>query len=403
MCSRRCAISYNGSRVNLQLITSSYPRNPADAGDFGGIFVRSFALELAARGHKVIVQPIAPASSALIPDPGIVIEPITWEGEDRALVAINPFKPRNWLALVKLFTSGAKTIARMSAKHRIDRVMCFWVVPGGLLARRASATSGTPYDVWALGSDIAKMRSIPLFGPAIVRHAAAGAGRLYADGMALRDEFAKICGREVTFLPTCRAMPDPQQGVPELQPAGKKHLIFVGRYEHIKGPDLLIEAIGLLRDDIRERLHLHMFGLGSLKESLRRRISELQLEGTITLGDAINAQDLSNCLSRCDFLVVPSRSESIPVIFSDAAQLGTPVIATPVGDFPRLIPQYQCGVLSNGADAASISKAIETAIVGEDRSRFALNMRQVADVFSIRAATRTWLDAIENERVSKRT
>jgi len=58
--------------MNVQIITSSYPAFPGDAGGTAGLFVQSFAQELARNGHTVIVQPVA-RKEAYQADPGITV------------------------------------------------------------------------------------------------------------------------------------------------------------------------------------------------------------------------------------------------------------------------------------------------------------------------------------------
>ena len=76
----------------------------------------------------------------------------------------------------------------------------------------------------------------------------------------------------------------------------------------------------------------------------------------------VNKNEATKLIIESDFMLIPSRIESIPVIFSDSIQLLRPVIAMPVGDLPFLLKKYKCGILSNSIDpvayALSISKAL---------------------------------------------
>ena len=45
----------------------------------------------------------------------------------------------------------------------------------------------------------------------------------------------------------------------------------------------------------------------------------------------------------CDWLVIPSRIESIPLVFVDALHMGIPVVAAAVGDLDLLVTQYAVG------------------------------------------------------------
>ncbi len=65
-----------------------------------------------------------------------------------------------------------------------------------------------------------------------------------------------------------------------------------------------------------------------------------------------------------DYVLIPSRIESIPVVFSDAMQSGCPVIATPVGDLPNLLKQYPVGILVKDITAAALADGIRLALQG---------------------------------------
>ena len=84
-----------------------------------------------------------------------------------------------------------------------------------------------------------------------------------------------------------------------------------------------------------------------MKSALNNLINKNKLEKIVNLNDGIKPQDFSDFLNAADFLVIPSRIESIPVVFSDAIQSGTPVISTPVGDLPQLIKNNHCGVVAD--------------------------------------------------------
>jgi len=91
-------------------------------------------------------------------------------------------------------------------------------------------------------------------------------------------------------------------------------------------------------------------------------------------------------LEWADYLLIPSRLESIPVVFSDAMQARCPVISTPVGDIPRLIGQYGVGTLARDVTAKALSEAIDEALdrspsayeKGLDQARADFDVRHVA-------------------------
>ena len=103
------------------------------------------------------------------------------------------------------------------------------------------------------------------------------------------------------------------------------------------------------------------------------------------------AQEFTNYLARISYLLIPSRMESIPVVFSDALQMRVPVIAMPVGDLPELIQKYRCGIVSQKANVISFAQAIEEGV--ESKGGFFTNGTKAAsDHFKVPQAIKTWLN-----------
>ena len=347
--------------MNVQIITSSYPVIPGDPQGTAGLFVREFALELLRQGHSVVVHPVARTKS-YCGDDGLTIRPLPWRGGDRELASMNFLNPLNWFIFLHFFFLGTVEAVRSHRRYKIDKVLCMWVVPSGIFGFWIRKMLDKPYDVWALGSDIWKIRKIPFIGNWLLRAVIRGADGVWADGLKLAVDVKQIAGKECRFLPSSRRLPQPRQGLDPLVPTDKKHIIFVGRFHENKGPDLLLEAMRLLPEEVKRRVVLHVYGAGGLKNVLHEMVERLGLRDIVRLNGPIDAQELADYLSRVDFLVIPSRIESIPVIFSDALQMGVPVVAMPVGDLPRLIHELQCGIVARRPDAQALSEAIVSAV-----------------------------------------
>ena len=67
-------------------------------------------------------------------------------------------------------------------------------------------------------------------------------------------------------------------------------------------------------------------------------------------------------IAAADYLLIPSRIESIPVVFSDAMKLECPVVSMPVGDLPRLIGENDVGVLASDVSATAYARALSSAL-----------------------------------------
>jgi glycosyltransferase involved in cell wall biosynthesis len=111
------------------------------------------------------------------------------------------------------------------------------------------------------------------------------------------------------------------------------------------------------------------------------------------MGGYLNLQGARELFEWADFIVIPSRIESIPVVFSDAMQAGRPVIASPVGDLPHLIQTYGCGLLSENANTPSMVAAIRKALTTNPLELQA-GIKRAAAGFSIASTAQHFLDVI---------
>ena len=347
--------------MNIHIITSSYPAYPGDPSGTMGLFVRQFALELAAMGHSVIVQPVA-RKKEYFPDPGVTIVPTPWKGGDQELASMSLMSPKNWWYFLLLFISGIKNTIEINDRYKVDRTLCMLVVPSGIFGVAGKLKNKTPYDVWILGSDIWKVRKIPFLGKFIINKVVRFSDRVFADGRQLCQDVEDITREPCALLYSSRKLPAPQKQLFLSDPLEIRHFLFVGRYHINKGPDLLIKAISLLPRDVRESVRIHMFGLGPMQAQLQSMISEMKLQDCISFHGPIEAQEFSDYLQSVSFLVIPSRIESIPVVFSDALQIGTPVISMPVGDLGRLIKQYRCGLVATQTSPEALAASLEESL-----------------------------------------
>jgi glycosyltransferase involved in cell wall biosynthesis len=100
-------------------------------------------------------------------------------------------------------------------------------------------------------------------------------------------------------------------------------------------------------------------GGGPLDSLVRERVAGLQRRNRpVEAGHFLAKAEAEAAIVRADWVLIPSRIESIPVVFSDAMKLGRPVISTPVGDLPRLLVEHSVGVCSHDVAAGAFATAI---------------------------------------------
>lgn len=323
--------------MRIGIITHNYPASRTDRQN-AGIFVYDIAHALQKLGHQVFV--LCPKSGQKEESDDVKVTRFNWMGKGTKLGSFNPFSPKDILLFFNVFFSGFRAAGNFVEKNNIDFVISMWAIPAGIFSLWTNLRKKVPYTIWALGSDIYIFARYPLIG-SIVKIALKRASFLVADGIDLAKQTSKIAGKECKFLPSASNLSQVVLGK-SISKSGPIKFIFLGRMEPVKGPDILIEAISKLKDLDFE---LHCLGDGSLLPELKRRVDERGLSNkTFFYGNVSDPKIISGKLSLGDWVVIPSRSDSIPLVFSESMKAGTPLIVSEVGDMVALVEKYKVGV-----------------------------------------------------------
>ena len=120
-----------------------------------------------------------------------------------------------------------------------------------------------------------------------------------------------------------------------------------------------------------------------MEDEVRELVGQLQALGRpVDLGGYLDVNEATDLIEWSDYLALPSRIESIPVVFSDAAQLSRPLVATPVGDLPLLFGKEAFGVLAEGATVDAYTAALQEAL-GRNPRDFRQGLSALAAEFDI--------------------
>jgi D-inositol-3-phosphate glycosyltransferase len=184
-------------------------------------------------------------------------------------------------------------------------------------------------------------------------------------------------------------------------------LLFVGRLQPLKAPDVLVAAAAELvarHPEWRPRLKVVINGGPSgsgieRAEELPKLIADLGLQDVVHLMDPIPRDGLPDLYRAADVVVVPSYSESFGLVAVEAQACGTPVVASRVGGLTTAVGDG--GVLVAGHDPRDFASALESVIVEPGRREWmSVAARRHAEQFSwghtaeaTRQAYETVLDA----------
>ena len=367
----------------MVVITSSFPIR-GDGSEAAGAFVADLVEELA---RQATVHVVAPGPRDEREQYAPNIEVIRYAAPSKPLSTLKPWRPGDLLWLARVLRGGMRA-ARTAVGDGRPRVLALWGLPCGEWARRVAASRGLPYTVWLLGSDVWSLGRVPVLRSMLAR-VIRQAGKAYADGYVLADDARRIAGIPVEFLPSTRSIGSAGALPPRAD--APYRLLFLGRWHPNKGVDLLLQALGMLGDAAWQRIEqVEIQGGGPLESSVREAVAGLQRAGRpVLVGAFLSKEQAEAAIARADWLLIPSRIESIPVVFSDAMKLGRPVVSMPVGDLPRLVEELRCGVVAQAVSAEDYARALATAVAAP--TELFLLGAEAAARFDLRAIARTLL------------
>ena len=133
---------------------------------------------------------------------------------------------------------------------------------------------------------------------------------------------------------------------------------YVGEFRHIKGADLLIDAVARLRAD-GKNITLTLGGDGEETANLKAQVARLNLGEAVRFIGHVKAR---YGFSKGSLLVVPSRGDSMPYVVIEAAAAGIPMVAARVGGIPEIFGPDHADALFAPNVAGAMADAIEGAL-----------------------------------------
>ena len=132
----------------------------------------------------------------------------------------------------------------------------------------------------------------------------------------------------------------------------KYRLCCTGTVCRRKGQYLIIEALYRLDKEIREQIHLSLFGTGADLSVLQDRVIEYKLVDQVTFYGNVANNEIHEKLCQEDIFVLMSDNEGLPISIIEAMRAGLPVISTNVAGIPEQVePLYNGVLIEPNADA----------------------------------------------------
>jgi glycosyltransferase involved in cell wall biosynthesis len=253
----------------------------------------------------------------------------------------------------------AREADRLRAQRPFDLIHAHFIYPDGAVAHRLASRWGIPFVVtehapWTGWLD---RRG--------VARAALPAARAASAIMAVSSSVERTIRAYAGEAPRVEVVPvgvDTARFVPRDAPRLDDQILFAGFLNYMKGIDVLLDAMAILRDQGRPG-RLVLVG-GSFyrntrkqEDALRRRADELGLGDRVTFAGQKPQEEVAGMMAESAVVVLPSRAESFGAVLVEALACGTPVVATRCGG-PEDIVSPHVGRLVPVGDAAALASAL---------------------------------------------
>ena len=169
-------------------------------------------------------------------------------------------------------------------------------------------------------------------------------------------------------------------------------ILFVGRIQPLKAPDVLIKAVAeLIRRDPRRRDRLQLIIIGSpsgsngeWSQTLGPLAIDHGIEDMVDFRPHSVRSELFRWYCVSDVVAVPSYNESFGLVALEAQACGRPVVAADVGGLRHAVRDHYSGLLVNGHDERQWADALAEILDDHDE------MIKMGTNAAAHAATFSW-------------
>ena len=260
----------------------------------------------------------------------------------------------------------------LAAESKFDVIHAHFIYPDGVIAAQLGKDLGAPVVV----SEHSVWRQWFQRHPRVhrqVERALPGITRLTAVSDSLRADMETIVAGRVPIDVLPNVVDDETFFLaPPAATIDRNRLLFVGTIRHVKGLDVLVRALAVLRKT-RPAITLIVVGGAFYRayardeRDVRVLVSALGLDDRVRFLGERSASAVADEMRQSAMLVVPSRRETFSLVTAEALACGIPVVATRCGG-PEEIVTPDVGRLVAVDDVDALGAGIEAVL--DERERF---------------------------------
>lgn len=345
--------------MRVLYLTHNYPRFAADPS---GAFIEELIGALAKdEVEPYVLCPHAAGLAEREKSHGVKIcrfryapdkdETLAYEG--RMLAALKHVKSLRLLAsFLKAF---ARETRRIVDEEKIDLVHAHWLLPAGVAARVALATSRVTLLLSVHGTDVRVLKGLP-FGSLLARWVLKRVRLILPVSSYLRDRVSGLVGMGIPSI--VLPMPASDMFLTSARKKLTRRIIGIGNLARQKRFDVLVRSLGILARG-KIDLDLTLVGDGPERARLEGLAKEEGMARKVEFLGRKPHHELPVILREAGVMVLPSVEEGFGVVLVEAQLAGLAVIGADSGGQREIIQPGETGILVPPDDPHALAQAIK--------------------------------------------
>jgi glycosyltransferase involved in cell wall biosynthesis len=175
---------------------------------------------------------------------------------------------------------------------------------------------------------------------------------------------------KIIYLANFTVLEKDQIRVTNLEGNDGKRIICVANLRFQKNHFFLLEVARILQNKFPD-WSFHLLGKDfqdDYSNRLKTAINDSILKETVFLYDSV--QDVQNCIEQSEIAIITSQSEGLPVVLLEYGLLQKPVIATAVGEIPKILKNECSGYMVEKTDVLGFVGYLEYLIENTEQRKY---------------------------------
>lgn len=174
---------------------------------------------------------------------------------------------------------------------------------------------------------------------------------------AMRTLVSQMTASNIYIIPNGIDLQCPNYTEEQMYSLARPNIFFIGMLKKVKGIDVLIRAIPIIKQSIPE-ICLYIAGTGPFETELKNLTKELCIEENVIFLGFIDENKKYLYLKSADICVFPSFYEPFGIVLLEAMHCGKAIIASNVGGIPSILEDGRTGLLFDPGNINDLAEKI---------------------------------------------